>query len=104
MIGADYSVNFRRPALAVALLLCVSAAAQDPVGTSVDVSNSRQAKAIPPPPAAPKPPVDLFRSVLAMSPVELHEFLAKRSPEAQKIILAKIREYQALTPEMRELR
>jgi len=59
---------------------------------------------MPPRPAPPKPPVDLFRSLLAMSSVERREFLAKRSPEAQKLILAKIQEYEGLSPDLRELR
>jgi hypothetical protein len=55
-------------------------------------------------PPAPKPPVALFRDLLAMTPGELNSWLANRSPEAQKSILAKIHEYQAMTPDERELR
>jgi hypothetical protein len=51
-----------------------------------------------------KPPVELFRSVLAMNRNERSAFLANRSAEAQKLILAKVREYEALTPEQCELR
>jgi hypothetical protein len=39
-----------------------------------------------------------------MTSVERREFLANRSPESQKLILAKIHEYEGLTPEARELR
>ena len=39
-----------------------------------------------------------------MTPAELRESLANRSPESQKLILAKVREYKALTSEQRELR
>lgn len=52
----------------------------------------------------PKPPVELFRGLLAMSPAERQEFLARHSPDTQKLILAKVREYEALKPEQRELR
>jgi hypothetical protein len=100
------TVSFRLLARAIlaALLLGVSASAQQPAVSSSDLSSPSQPKPTPPLPTAPKPPVDLFRSLLAMSPVERREFLAKRSPEAQKLILAKIHEYEGLTPELRELR
>jgi hypothetical protein len=39
-----------------------------------------------------------------MAPAERREFLANRSPEAQKLILAKVKEYEALRPEERDLR
>lgn len=52
----------------------------------------------------PKPPVELFRNLLTMTAQERQGFLAHRSPETQKLILAKIREYQELNPEQRELR
>ena len=55
-------------------------------------------------PPLPKPPVELFRALLAMPPGELHQWLASRSPEAQKSILAKVREYEAMSPDQRELR
>ena len=63
---------------------------------SADVSRLR--------PPLPKPPVELFRALLAMTPGELNAWLAKRSPEAQKSILAKIREYAAMNPDQREVR
>jgi hypothetical protein len=58
----------------------------------------------PPLPAAAKPPVALFRELLGMSPVERRNALTNRTPENQKLILAKIREYQSLKPSERELR
>jgi DNA-binding transcriptional ArsR family regulator len=48
--------------------------------------------------------VDFFRSLLAMTPIERRESLANRTPEAQKLILAKLQEYQSLRPEESELR
>jgi predicted Fe-S protein YdhL (DUF1289 family) len=51
-----------------------------------------------------KPPVEFFRGLLAMGPAERREFLANRSPEAQKLIMAKVQEYEALKPEERDLR
>lgn len=56
-----------------------------------------------PPPAVPSP-VIFFRQLLVMSPAERNSSLASRSPEARARILAKVREYQSLGPDERELR
>jgi hypothetical protein len=57
-------------------------------------------------PALPavKSPVALFRELLAMSPLELKQSLTNRSPESQKIIRAKLREYAAMDADRREER
>jgi hypothetical protein len=49
-------------------------------------------------------PVELFRELLAKNPVERRLFLTNRSAVSQKLIMAKVREYEALGPEQRELR
>ena len=49
-------------------------------------------------------PVTLFRRLLMMSSTERTQTLARRTPESRARILAKIREYQALDPNERELR
>ena len=49
-------------------------------------------------------PVNFFRQLLAMSPAERTASLTNRPPEARARILAKVREYQALGPDERELR
>jgi hypothetical protein len=54
------------------------------------------------PPA--KSPVDLFRELLAMDSAEREERLEGRPPTDRKAILAKLQEYESLTPEERELR
>jgi predicted Fe-S protein YdhL (DUF1289 family) len=51
-----------------------------------------------------KPPVEFFRELLAMTPVEQENVLTNRSPEIRRRILAKIHEYQALGPNEREMR
>src|SRR5438445_3603271 len=56
------------------------------------------------PPSAPGAPVDLFRELLVMSADEQKEFLDDRSPEDRKRILAKVRQYESLKPDQRELR
>jgi hypothetical protein len=49
-------------------------------------------------------PVNFFRQLLVMSPAERLAALTNRPPEARKKILEKVREYQALGPDERELR
>lgn len=61
-----------------------------------------------PPPVPPVPtmksPVDSFRTLLVMPATDRKEHLATRSAEVQQKLVEKIREYQALTPDERELR
>src|SRR5882672_2042855 len=57
-----------------------------------------------PPMLSVKSPVELFRELLAMNTTERKEFLTNRSPASQKLILAKVREYESLKPDQRELR
>jgi hypothetical protein len=57
----------------------------------------------PPIPVA-KSPVDTFRELLAMSPAERRQSLTNRPVEVQRQILAKVREYEALRANERELR
>lgn len=64
------------------------------------------------PPAAPPPipmpvlksPVDFFRNLLAQTPAERRQSLSNRPPEVRERILAKLREYESLRPDERELR
>ncbi|HVV01944.1 MAG TPA: DUF3106 domain-containing protein [Verrucomicrobiae bacterium] len=49
-------------------------------------------------------PVDFFRDLLAMTPAERKAKLANRPLENRKAILSKVREYEALKPDERELR
>src|SRR5260221_2053567 len=103
MIRPDTRLSRRQTVFLAALLYCAALSAQPVIPGSTDVAKVNQADT-PPPPTAPRSPVDLFRSVLIMSPLERREFLGQRTPEAQKLILAKIREYEGLTPELRDLR
>jgi len=52
----------------------------------------------------PQSPVNYFRQLLAMSPVERNNSLTNRPPGTRARILAKVREYQMLGPDERELR
>lgn len=52
----------------------------------------------------PKCPVDTFRELFDMGPAERAQFLTNRSVVSQKLLLAKLREYEGLSAEQRELR
>ena len=49
-------------------------------------------------------PVDFFRELLAMTPAERHQALTNRSPELRARLLSKLREYETLKPDEREVR
>jgi Protein of unknown function (DUF3106) len=49
-------------------------------------------------------PVALFRQLLAMTPQEREACLTNRPPQIRERILAKVKEYEAMAPDERELR
>lgn len=51
-----------------------------------------------------KSPVDLFRELLTQTPAQRTRALASRTPASRDRLLEKLREYQELNPEERELR
>lgn len=55
-------------------------------------------------PPLPQCPIEFFRNLLSMDPSERRRALRNRTPESQRKIMAKVREYQQLSPEARELR
>lgn len=57
-----------------------------------------------PPVPHSKSPVDFFRELLAMTPAERGNYLTNRPMGIRDRILAKVREYEALDPNERELR
>src|SRR5258708_38591687 len=85
---------------------CPPLVAQTPANPppSATLSNRTLVQASPPPMPSAKSPVDFFRDLLAMNQEERNKFLADRPPESQKLILAKLREYESLEPDQRELR
>jgi len=97
----------------LAMLLCASPGfglsllAQSPGQPApADGSHAAQSGARPPSLAflSTKSPVSLFRELLAMNFLERQKFLADRTPESRRLIQAKIREYESLKPDVRELR
>jgi hypothetical protein len=57
-----------------------------------------------PPFTEQKSPITLFRNLLAQTPGERRQSLSNRPPEIQKRLLGKVREYESLKPDERELR
>lgn len=59
-------------------------------------------------PIPPKPqwrsPVEAFRQLLAMTPVERKNYLTNKPPQIRERLLAKVKEYLMLNPDERELR
>lgn len=51
-----------------------------------------------------KSPIEFFRELLALSPAERIQALTNRPVPSRKLILAKVREYEAFKPNQRELR
>ena len=49
-------------------------------------------------------PVEIFRHLLTLTPAEQKQYFADRPVEFQRRILAKLREYESLRPNQRELR
>jgi hypothetical protein len=105
MSGSSHISGCHRALLGFGLFFALSLCAQQPLGTGpIKSSGQITERTTPPLPPVAKPPVDYFRSLLAMTPIERREFLAERPAETQKLILAKVREYEALKPEQCELR
>ena len=71
---------------------------------AVDKTNVESFFPILPPTPTLRSQVVLVRNLLAMSPAERRQSLTNRPPEVQKRILAKLREYESLKPNERELR
>ena len=68
------------------------------------VPASPEAARMTPPLPQAQSPVTFFRQLLLMSPVERTQTLTNRTPEIRARIMAKVQEYQKLSPEDRELR
>jgi hypothetical protein len=86
---------------------CALAQSPPPIASNVPVPQKMFSASMNPPlPPIPRAesPVDLFRKLLAMTPVERENFLTNRPPDIRGRIQAKLREYTALDPNECELR
>jgi hypothetical protein len=70
---------------------------------SVELNSMPSSSNLPQLPAL-KSPVDFFREILHADPADRGVFLTNRPPASQKLILAKVHEYEQLKPEECELR
>jgi len=91
-------------ALALSPKLSISSFAQGSPSTPAQAPSNSASIALAPPLPTAKSPVDTFRELLAMNLTERKQFLADRSPENRRQILAKLRQYEALRPAERDLR
>jgi hypothetical protein len=94
----------RQSILCLAAMTVALAAAQTNLPVPVPANFSFTATNLMPPMPNALSPVSFFRQLLMLSPSERNNSLADRTPEARARILAKVREYQALDPDERELR
>ena len=88
--------------LATALMVVTTHAQNPPLPGSIKFSPAAT-NLIPPLPQV-QSPVNFFRELLAMSSRDRENSLTNRPPEVRARLLAKVREYQALGPDERELR
>lgn len=91
-------------AVTVAQLFAAAVGAQVPAGRPDPAPTNNPARQAPPPMPTLKSPVDTFRDLLELSPEGRKQALVDRSPEVRRQILAKLREYEILKPDQRELR
>jgi hypothetical protein len=91
--------------------LLAQAATNPPASPSPNSTDPHPFLTKPPPPPWPAPPlpsarspISFFHELLAMNPVERIQALTNRTPELRSQILAKVREYESLEPDERELR
>ena len=84
--------------------LCTSLSAQITTTQPVSLSNSTPSSPDSPQMPPVKSPVDFFREILHADPAQRLGFLTNRPPASQKLIIAKVHEYEQLKPEECELR
>jgi hypothetical protein len=89
---------------ALPLWLAIGVSAQPPAPGAGPAAASAAALQAPPPVPTNKSPVTVFRELLAMTDEERRLALSNRPPETRKLILTKVRSYQSLKPDVRELR
>jgi hypothetical protein len=95
--------RLRQIIFCLAIAMAFSVQAQNPPMPPPIMFPSGATNLVPPLPQA-QSPVGFFRQLLAMTPPERTAALTNRTPEVRARILAKVREYQALGPDERELR
>ena len=90
----------RRVCLPLTLLVCVDLSVSSHAQPTAALPSPTAAKASPLP--ILQPPLAFFRELLAMKPVEREQRLAQCPPEKRARLVAKISEYESMTPSERE--
>jgi hypothetical protein len=88
--------------LRITILIAVAACAAH-ANEAVAVKQAQAAPAAQVPPLPPTP-VDFFRRLLPMTPEERQDALEKYTPKTREFVTAKVKEYEALSPDERENR
>src|ERR1043165_4118442 len=88
----------------VALTAAIAAGSAFAQTNSPDLARASKTIALPPEPPVAKAAVDFFRELLLMTPVDRDNALKERPPENKTAILNKVREYESLNADERELR
>jgi hypothetical protein len=89
---------------ALAAFSAFSLDAQEPAGISGTPPHDAPVLLSSVPVASVKSPVEQFRELLAMTLPQRRQALSNRPPEMARQIMAKVREYESLKPDERELR
>jgi hypothetical protein len=102
LLGAGCLLSVSLPAKAATNLPASTQSVS--IGAAPLVTNPSAPLKHAPLPPVPKPPISFFRELLAMPAPEREQTLTNRPTEARRMILAKVREYESLKPDERELR
>lgn len=96
---ANFAGKFTATLLALSCGLAIASAQAPPVPAAASATASPLVS-----PNAVRTPVDFFRELLTASPAAREPMLASRPASERTLLLAKVREYEALSPAERELR
>ena len=95
----NFTVKFTASLIALSCGLVIASAQVPPAPTAASPPVSSLVS-----PNAARTPVDFFRQLLTASPTAREPMLASRPATERTLLLAKVREYEALAPAERELR
>src|SRR5687767_718422 len=88
----------------IIILVSATACAVQGADTATRVGTSAPIARVPQAPPMPPAPIQFFRDLLPMTAEQRQTALEKYSARSREFVTAKLREYEALTPEERENR
>lgn len=71
------------------------------LATLIAAQEASVTRTVPPLPPPVRPPVEMFRELLAASPQEREEMLRSKTPAARELISSRLREHESLDPNSR---